>query len=110
MLLVNQPCENNQNKTILIQWFPVPILPTRIWPRGIIGSLKGSLARLGIAQVDLYQVHGKVHVLQSIESVAKDLARCVNLGLAKTVGVSNYSKDDMITMYNGMWLVLFAYI
>ena len=71
-----------------------------------MGCLRDSLTRLGVSQVDLYQVHGKVHFLTSIETVAKGLAECVRLGLNKAVGVSNYSKDDMIRMYDGMLLIL----
>lgn len=86
----------------MIQWLPVPILPSRLWPKGLVGCLKDSLARLGVDQVDLYQVHGKVHMLSSIENVAKSLASCVKSGLTKTVGVSNYSQTDMIRMYDAL--------
>lgn len=65
--------------------------------------MKNSLKRLGVESVELYQVHGYIH-LTSIEHVAKGLAQCVKLGLAKTVGVSNYSKEHMIRMYDGrLW-------
>lgn len=46
----------------------------------------------------------KVHFLTSIESVAKGLADCVKQGLTKAVGVSNYSKEHMIRMYEGQSL------
>lgn len=53
--------------------------------------------------VELYQVHGYIHSwYKSIESVAKDLAECVKLGLCKTVGVSNYNKDQMLRMYEAL--------
>lgn len=51
--------------------------------------------------VDLYQVHGPVH-MTSVEHVTKGLIRCVKLGLTKTVGVSNYSKDQMIRMHKAL--------
>ena len=44
--------------------------------------------------------------MTSIETVAKGLAQCVHEGLAKTVGVSNYSKEDMIRMYDGACISL----
>jgi diketogulonate reductase-like aldo/keto reductase len=49
--------------------------------------------------VDLYQIHGPIH-LRSIEVVGNALAEAVKLGLTKTVGVSNYSTDEMIKMYD----------
>ena len=49
--------------------------------------------------VDLYQIHGPVH-FRSIKVVANALAEAVKLGLTKTVGVSNYSTDEMIKMYD----------
>ena len=80
---------------------PVPFLPGRWFPIGVVGCLKNSLARLGVDQIDLYQVHGYVHPHKSIESVAKGLAECVKLGLTKAVGVSNYNTQQMIRMYDG---------
>lgn len=73
----------------------------RKWPRGIVACLKESLARLGVESCDLYQVHCAWTFAYSMNTVAKGLAECVKLGLCKTVGVSNYSKDQMIAMYDG---------
>jgi len=100
--LANMSEEERKSVIIATKWLPVPVLPTRWFPKGIVGCLKDSLNRLGVSQVDLYQVHGKVHLLTSIETVAKGLAECVKLGLTKTVGVSNYSKEDMIRMYDAL--------
>lgn len=82
----------------------MPVLPGRIFPpKGVIGCLQASLDRLGLESVENYQVHGHIHAwYKSIESVAKDLAQCVNLGLCKTVGVSNYNKEQMIRMYEAL--------
>ena len=72
-------------------------------PKGVVGCLRASLARMGIESVELYQVHGYIHGwYKSIESVAKDLAECVKLGLCKTVGVSNYNKEQMLRMYEAL--------
>lgn len=83
---------------------PAPVLPGRLFPpKGVVGCLRASLDRLGVESVELYQVHGYIHQwYKSIESVAKDLAECVKLGLCKTVGVSNYSKDQMVRMYEAL--------
>lgn len=80
----------------------MPLLPGRFFPpKGAVGCLQASVKRLGQKQVDLYQVHGYVHFHKSIDAVAQSLADCVEKGLCKTVGVSNYSKDQMLMMYEG---------
>ncbi|KAL7005810.1 hypothetical protein EMMF5_004546 [Cystobasidiomycetes sp. EMM_F5] len=95
--------EEKKSVIIATKWLPVPILPGRIFPpKGVVGCLKASLARMGLEQCDLYQVHGRVHFLTSIETVAKGLAECVKLGLTKTVGVSNYSEEHMVRMYEAL--------
>lgn len=48
-----------------------------------------------------HESYVQVHFLTSIETVAKGLAECVKLGLTKTVGVSNYSEEHMVRMYEG---------
>jgi len=100
--LAKMPAADRSNVIIATKWLPLPIMPGRFFPpKGIVGCLKNSLQRLGVDSVELYQVHGYIH-LNSIESVAKGLAQCVNLGLTKTVGVSNYSKEHMIRMYDAL--------
>lgn len=59
--------------------------------------LKDSLKRLGVDYIDCYLVHGHIHA-SSISQVAKGLAECVDSGLTKTVGVANYSTEDMLKM------------
>lgn len=68
------------------------------YPSSLLSSLKDSLERLGLKQVDLYQIHGPIH-LRSIETVADALAEAVKQGLTKTVGVSNYSIDELKRMH-----------
>lgn len=62
-----------------------------------LNAIKGSLQRMGLDYVDIYLVHGHIHV-QSIDSVAKGLAKCVEQGLAKAVGIANYDPEDMLQM------------
>ncbi|CAF0988809.1 unnamed protein product [Rotaria sp. Silwood1] len=69
------------------------------YPSSLLNALRASLQRLQVDCVDLYQIHGPIH-LRSIEVVADALAEAVKLGLTKTVGVSNYSTDEMIKMYD----------
>lgn len=49
--------------------------------------------------VDLYQIHGPIH-LRSLEVVADALAEAVKQGLTKTVGVSNYSLEETVRVYD----------
>ncbi|EXJ58775.1 hypothetical protein A1O7_06205 [Cladophialophora yegresii CBS 114405] len=60
-------------------------------------QLRKTLERMHLDYIDCYLVHGHVHV-SSIAQVAKGLAKCVEEGLTRTVGVANYSVDDMLKM------------
>ncbi|KAK4455160.1 alcohol dehydrogenase [Podospora aff. communis PSN243] len=62
-----------------------------------VKSLRGSLERLGLEYVDIYLIHGLIHP-QSIAHAAEGMAKCVELGLAKAIGVANYDRDDMLQM------------
>ncbi|KAK6330686.1 hypothetical protein TWF718_002885 [Orbilia javanica] len=99
-LLKEMTEEERKEIIIATKWLPFPIFLGRLWPVGIVGALRNSLERLGVEQVDLYQVHIPVFVFYSIETIAKGLAECVKLGLTKTVGVSNYNKEQMVKMYD----------
>ncbi|ROW00361.1 hypothetical protein VMCG_07288 [Cytospora schulzeri] len=84
---------------IASKFIPIPWPPTRlILPGGMVKACKASLARLGMDKMDLYQIHGPTHFLNSIDTMASSLARCVVLGLTRAVGVSNYSRDEMVEM------------
>ncbi|KAJ9143070.1 Aldo/keto reductase [Pleurostoma richardsiae] len=62
-----------------------------------VRALRDSLARLKLDYVDVYLVHGPTHP-QSVETVAKGMAKCVEEGLARAVGVANYDNDDVLKM------------
>ncbi|EXJ68165.1 alcohol dehydrogenase [Cladophialophora psammophila CBS 110553] len=47
--------------------------------------------------IDCYLVHGPIHV-SSIKQAAKGMAKCVEERMTKTVGVANYSVEDMLVM------------
>ena len=59
----------------------------------LLSSLRASLGRLGLASVDLYQIHGPVS-LRSHEAMADALAAAHGDGLIRAVGVSNYSVKE----------------
>lgn len=61
-------------------------------------SLEGSLRRLGVEQVDLYQLHGPIS-LRSKAALAEALAQVQRAGLTRAVGVSNYSVREMTAIH-----------
>lgn len=69
-------------------------LPWRVSKGRLLEALKASLARLQVAQVDLYQIHFPLPPL-SVETWADGLADAVHGKLARAVGVSNYSVEQM---------------
>ena len=67
--------------------------PWRLGKGALVAALHNSLARLGLAQVDLYQIHWPMPPVP-IETWADALADAVAAGLTKAVGVSNYNADQ----------------
>lgn len=63
--------------------------------------LKETLKRSNQDYVDCYLVHAHMDA-SSIKQVAEGLAECVNSGVTKTVGVANYSAQDMIAMADAL--------
>ena len=83
---------------------PVLVAPKFFpWPwkitKGFIPrALKGSLDRLGLDAVDLYQIHWPSPTL-SPETMMEGMAECVKRGMTRTVGVSNFDEKHMIRAY-----------
>jgi aryl-alcohol dehydrogenase-like predicted oxidoreductase len=65
-------------------------MPWRLAPGRLVHALRESLNRLGLSQVDLYQIHWP-YTPVSVETWADGLADAVEAGLTRAVGVSNYS-------------------
>lgn len=68
--------------------------PFRPTARAVHGALAASLRRLGLDQVDLYQVHFPPFPVR-IERLMDELAEAVKEGKARAVGASNFSLDQM---------------
>ncbi|KAJ4350493.1 uncharacterized protein N0V89_009114 [Didymosphaeria variabile] len=62
-----------------------------------VKKLEWSLKNMGLDYVDIYLVHGPIH-LQTYSMIAKGMAECVDRGLTRCVGVANYSLEEMIKM------------
>jgi aryl-alcohol dehydrogenase-like predicted oxidoreductase len=78
---------SGQQVVVATKFFP---LPWRLGKGSLLKALRGSLNRLGLAQVDLYQIHWPFRPV-SIETWMDALADAVQAGLTRTVGVSNYN-------------------
>ncbi len=63
--------------------------PWRLSHHSLRRALKGSLKRLGLNQVDLYQIHQPLPPIK-VESWMEALVEVMQLGWVKAVGVSNY--------------------
>jgi aryl-alcohol dehydrogenase-like predicted oxidoreductase len=69
-------------------------LPYRVSARTLGWALNRSLKRLGLARVDLYQVHWPPTFIR-IEALMHALADAVEAGKVRQVGVSNFSAREM---------------
>jgi aryl-alcohol dehydrogenase-like predicted oxidoreductase len=81
----------SQKPVVATKFLPVP---WRLGKSSLTTALRGSLSRLGVAQVDLYLIHSPVSPV-AIETWMDALADAVQAGLTRGVGVSNYSAEQM---------------
>lgn len=68
--------------------------PWRLGRASLRDALRGTLRRLGIERIDLYQVHWPMPPVP-IETWMDALAEAVQLGHVRAVGVSNYNVSQM---------------
>ncbi len=68
----------------------LPPLPYDSSPAYLAQALDDSLARLGVEQIDLYQIH-RPDILTHPQEVARALADAVQAGKIRAIGVSNYT-------------------
>jgi aryl-alcohol dehydrogenase-like predicted oxidoreductase len=76
---------------IATKFFP---LPYRLSKSFLLHALRGSLKRLGLQTVDLYQMHWAFPPV-SIETWMDAMAEAVEKKLTRAVGVSNYNADQV---------------
>lgn len=77
---------------IATKYFPVP---WRFNAQSVTDAVTESLKRLQVEQVELYQVHMPFGFFMSQETLMNALADEVKRGRIATVGVSNYSAEQM---------------
>ena len=88
--------KTDQAVLVATKFFP---LPWRLKRSSIPAALKGSLERLGLETVDLYQIHSPTPLL-SPETLMEGMVKCVEMGLTRTVGVSNFNQSHMLRAYS----------
>jgi len=82
--------------TVATKFFPIPY---RITKGQLINALKGSLRRLQMDAVDLYQIHFPMLPMPE-EHWASALADALDMGLIRSAGVSNYNRSQTIRAHN----------
>ena len=84
--------QTEQPVDIATKYLPVP---WRLGADSVSDALSGSLKRLQTKRVTLYQVHMPFSFFMSQETLMNALADEVNRGRIESIGVSNYSADEM---------------
>lgn len=90
--LVGEFIRDSQNTPLVAtKFFP---FPWRFRKSQLLTALRGSLRRLGLSQVDLYQIHMPLPPAP-VETWAEALADAQQVGLTRAVGVSNFNLKQM---------------
>jgi aryl-alcohol dehydrogenase-like predicted oxidoreductase len=86
-------CRRQDGRPIIIatKWGP---LPTRSSPEHMLKALDGSLQRLGVECIDLYQIHFPT-APQNVDALMDTMAEAVRAGKIRAVGVSNFNASLM---------------
>jgi aryl-alcohol dehydrogenase-like predicted oxidoreductase len=90
--------ETDQPVLVATKYFP---FPWRVSKKSLLRALRGSLERIGIESIDLYQIHQPFSILP-IETLMEAMAEAVNEGLTRTVGVSNFNQTQMLRAYSAL--------
>lgn len=86
-------CRRDDERPIIIASKFLP-LPDGLSPHTFLTALDNSLVRLGVQQIDLYQIHFPSPFYR-MHNLMDALAEAVRSGKVRAVGVSNYSADLM---------------
>lgn len=89
---------SGQQLNIATKFMP---FPWRLGRRSLLRALRGSLKRLGVERVDLYQVHQPLPPI-NVETWMAAMAEAVQAGLVREVGVSNYDQSWMQRAFDAL--------
>ena len=90
--------ETDQPILIATKFFP---WPWRFTKGALQRALRASLARIGVDSVDLYQIHWPSPIMNT-DRLMGALAECVQRGMTRTVGVSNFGQTRMLAAYSSL--------
>ncbi|HOT91884.1 MAG TPA: aldo/keto reductase [Anaerolineae bacterium] len=90
--------ESGQSVVVASKFMPFPFWLTK---GALRRELRGSLKRLGMTQVDLYQMHFPLPPVP-VETWMEAMADAVEAGLVRAVGVSNYNQAQMERAYRAL--------
>ncbi len=90
--------ETGEPVLVATKFFP---MPWRLSRQSFLSALRGSLNRLHLESVDLYQIHWPSPLL-SVEKMMDGLALCIENKLTRTVGVSNFDQSMMLRAYSAL--------
>ena len=90
--------ETNSTAVIATKFFP---WPWRLTQSALQRALRGSLERMGLDKVDLYQVHWPSPLLRP-EMLMEAMVECVRQGLTRAVGLSNFGWKGMLRAYSAL--------
>lgn len=91
--ILSQLIEERSDSLVIASKF-MPF-PWRLSRNSMLRALRNSLKRLNLKSLDLYQIHFPLPPMP-VEKWADGLADAVEMGLVKTVGVSNYNESQML--------------
>jgi aryl-alcohol dehydrogenase-like predicted oxidoreductase len=91
---------SSTDRTLIIATKFMPY-PWRLTRSSLTRALKGSLKRLGMARVDLYQIHQPLPPV-TVETWMAAMTDAVGAGLIREVGVSNYDRSRTQRAYDAL--------
>src|SRR5512143_3054611 len=83
--------ESERPVLVATKYFP---WPWRFTAGAVSAALRASLGRLGMESLALYQVH-RPAAFHRPESIMEGMLACLETGLTRSIGVSNFSESDM---------------
>lgn len=89
-ILIGQSLETLERKNIIIA---TKVAGYNATPSRVFKSIKGSLRRLRIDYVDLYQIHWEPSIYTNLEELFHSMEKLAEEGLINHIGVSNFSYE-----------------